>query len=66
MNNTEFKQIRHGLKLSAQGMADALGIKSGRAIRLYEKGDRNISGPIARLMLIYEEYPLLIEDMNDE
>jgi len=65
MKPTEFRTIRTRLGLSAQGMAGALGIKSGRAIRYYEKGDRPISGPIGKLMVIYNEYPLLIEDMKD-
>ena len=66
MNSTEFKAIRKDLGLSAQRTADALGIQSGRAIRYYESGQRPISGPVERLMLIYNEYPLLIEDLKDE
>ena len=50
MAPAEFKAARHALGLSAQGMADALGIADGRTIRHWESGAREVTAPVALLM----------------
>jgi DNA-binding transcriptional regulator YiaG len=50
MTPAEFKQARKALSLSQSEMAIALGLKTARAIRHYESGDRVISGPIEKLV----------------
>lgn len=55
MTPTQFKDARKALGLSQQGMAEALGLSSSRAIRQYEAGDRSVSGPIAKLVGILLE-----------
>ena len=49
MTPAELKAIRKTLKLTQQGMADALGLSLG-AIRKYEQGDRPIPGPVILLL----------------
>jgi len=49
-----FRAARNALGLSAEGMAKTLQVSSGRTIRRWEKGDRDIPGPAAvavRMML---------------
>lgn len=50
MTPAQFKQARKSLSLSQSEMAIALGLKTARAIRHYESGDRVISGPIEKLV----------------
>lgn len=50
MTPAEFKSIRLSLGLSQQRLAGALRLNSGRAIRAYESGEREISGPVSLLM----------------
>jgi DNA-binding transcriptional regulator YiaG len=50
MTPKEFKSARHALGLSAQGLANALGVKSGRTIRRWEAGQNDI--PIMAIQLI--------------
>ncbi len=45
MTPQEFKDARHALGLSAEGMAQALMVSSGRTIRRWESGQRDIPGP---------------------
>ncbi|MEM7652404.1 MAG: helix-turn-helix domain-containing protein [Pseudomonadota bacterium] len=45
MSPKEFKEARHALGLSAKGMARALKVESGRTIRRWESGERDIPGP---------------------
>lgn len=47
-----FKAARHALGLSAEGMAKALQVSSGRTVRRWEAGDRDIPGP-AKVALRY-------------
>lgn len=49
MTPVQFKDARKALGLSQNGMADALGLKTSRAIRQFESGEREVSGPIAKL-----------------
>jgi len=46
MTPAEFKAARHALGLSAEGMAKALQVASGRTVRRWEAGDRDIPGPV--------------------
>ncbi len=50
MTPQEFKSARRALGLSAQGMANALGIGSGRTIRRWEAGQNNISAMAEKLI----------------
>jgi DNA-binding transcriptional regulator YiaG len=49
---TEFRHIRHALGLSAEGLARLLQVSSGRTVRRWEAGNRNIPGPVRALMLL--------------
>jgi DNA-binding transcriptional regulator YiaG len=50
MSPVEFKDARIALGLSPDAMASALGLKTSRAIRQFESGDRGVSGPVAKLV----------------
>lgn len=50
MTPVQFKDARKALGLSQNAMADALGLKTSRAIRQFESGDREVSGPVAKLV----------------
>ena len=50
MTPTQFKDARIALGLSQNAMAQALGLKTSRAIRQFESGERAVSGPVAKLM----------------
>ena len=50
MTHTQFKDARKALGLSQNAMAQALGLKTSRAIRQFESGERAVSGPVAKLM----------------
>ena len=57
MTPTRFKDARRALGLSQNAMAEALGLKTSRAIRQFESGEREVSGPVAKLtaMLLAQE-----------
>ena len=57
MTPQEFKEIRLELGLTQSQMADKLRLNSSRAVRAYELGEREISGPISLLMDIYLTSP---------
>lgn len=50
MTKDEFHDIRAALRLSAEGMARLLDVESGRTIRRWEAGDRDIPGPAIVLL----------------
>jgi len=50
MTPMQFKDARIALGLSQNAMAEALGLKTSRAIRQFESGERAVSGPVAKLM----------------
>ena len=52
MTPTQFKDARKALGLSQNAMAEALGLKTSRAIRQFESGEREVSGPVAKLMAL--------------
>ncbi len=58
MTPVQFKDARIALGLSQNKMAEALGLKTSRAIRQFESGDREVSGPVAKLVT------LLLEQKN--
>lgn len=55
MTGAQFKDARKALGYTQSEMAEALGLKSSRAIRQYEAGEREVSGPIQKLLAIFLE-----------
>src|SRR5262245_15711225 len=49
MTPTELKSARHALGLSAEGFARLMQVGSGRTVRRWEAGDRDIPGPVVVL-----------------
>ena len=58
----QFKDTRKALGLTQSQMAVYLRLNSGRAVRAYELGEREISGPISKLMEIYKAFPVMMQD----
>lgn len=52
MTPAELKHSRKALGLSAEGFARAVGVESGRTVRRWESGDRDIPGPVKMLVLL--------------
>ena len=50
MTPTEFKEARHTLGLSTAKLAELFQVSSGRTVRRWEAGDRDIPGPAKVLM----------------
>lgn len=50
MSPTELKSARHALGLSAEGFARLVRVESGRTVRRWESGERDIPGPVAVLV----------------
>ena len=50
MTPEELKLARHALGLSAEGFASWVNVQSGRTVRKWEAGDRDIPGPVAVLV----------------
>lgn len=46
MTPRELKSARHSLGLSAEGFAKLVRVESGRTVRRWESGDRDIPGPV--------------------
>ena len=46
MTPAELKTARHALGLSAEGFARLVQVESGRTVRRWEAGDRDIPGPV--------------------
>jgi DNA-binding transcriptional regulator YiaG len=46
MTPAELKTARHALGLSAEGFAKLVRVESGRTVRRWEAGDRDIPGPV--------------------
>jgi transcriptional regulator with XRE-family HTH domain len=55
MTPVQFKDARKALGLSQNAMAKSLGLKTSRAIRQYEAGERQVSGPVAVLVAMLLE-----------
>lgn len=66
MTPVQFKDARIALGLSQNAMADALGLKTSRAIRQFESGERAVSGPVAKLMgILLEQRALAAMETNN-
>lgn len=50
MTPAELKLARHALGLSAEGFARLVQVQSGRTVRKWESGERDIPGPIKVLV----------------
>lgn len=53
MTAVELKAARRTLGLSAEGFARAVGVESGRTVRRWEAGERDIPGPVVALLRIW-------------
>lgn len=62
MTPAQFKQHRESLSLTQSQMAISLRLNSSRAVRAYELGEREISGPISKLMEIFVKFPAMMQD----
>ena len=51
----ELKSARHALGLSAEGLARVVGVESGRTVRRWEAGERDIPGPVIVVMRLLEQ-----------
>ena len=52
MTPRELKAARHTLGLSAEGFARLVGAATGRTVRKWESGDRDIPGPVVKLLYL--------------
>ena len=50
MTPDDLKSARHALGLSAEGFAKWVNVASGRTVRKWEAGDRDIPGPVIILV----------------
>ena len=55
MTPVQFKDARKALGLTQKECAKALGLKTSRAIRQYQTGERQVSGPVAVLVAMLLE-----------
>lgn len=55
MTPYDLRQARHALGLSAEGFARAVGVRSGRTVRKWEAGDRDIPGPVIKLVALWTD-----------
>ena len=55
MTPATFKAIRQRAGLTQSGLAAVLRISDGRAIRRWETGEREISGPVTLLMELIDQ-----------
>lgn len=46
MTPADLKSARHALGLSAEGFARLVQVESGRTVRRWESGERDIPGPV--------------------
>lgn len=53
MTPNELKSARHTLGLSAESFARAVHVESGRTVRRWEAGERDIPGPVIVLLRIW-------------
>ncbi|HRJ61568.1 MAG TPA: hypothetical protein PKZ99_10370 [Azospirillaceae bacterium] len=49
----DFKTARRKLGLTLNRMAEAVGVADGRTVRRWEAGDRDIPGPVEKLLQIW-------------
>ena len=55
MTPGELKAERKALRLSAEGFARLVGVQSGRTVRRWERGDRDVPGTVERLLAALAE-----------
>ena len=55
MTPTELRTIRATLGLSAEAMASLLQVQSGRTVRRWEAGEREVPGPVAVILTALRE-----------
>jgi transcriptional regulator with XRE-family HTH domain len=55
MTPVQFKDARKAFGLTQKECAKTLGLKTSRAIRQYEAGERQVSGPVAVLVAMLLE-----------
>lgn len=53
----DLKAARHALGLSAEGMARLVRVQSGRTVRRWEAGERDIPGPVQVLIEVLLSLP---------
>jgi DNA-binding transcriptional regulator YiaG len=53
----DLKAARHTLGLSAEGFARVVQVESGRTVRRWEAGDRDIPGPVKVLTKLLLDSP---------
>jgi DNA-binding transcriptional regulator YiaG len=54
---TDLKHARRQLGLSLNEFARAVGVATGRTVRKWEDGDRDIPGPVITILELAEEFP---------
>jgi DNA-binding transcriptional regulator YiaG len=59
MTPADLKEARKALGLSAEGFARLVGVQSGRTVRRWERGDRDIPGTVERLLEALAEMGLI-------
>lgn len=57
MTPAELKSKRHALGLSAERFAHLVRVQSGRTVRKWEAGDRDIPGPVIVILETIEAVP---------
>ena len=55
MTPATLKAARHALGLSAEGFARLVRVESGRTVRRWESGERDIPGPVIVLVTALQE-----------
>lgn len=55
MTPADLRDARRSLGLSAEGFARAVGAQSGRTVRRWESGDRDIPGSVEVLVRIWTD-----------
>ncbi len=63
-NPAEFRTIRRSLGYSTQGLARVLGVRAGRTIRKWERGDRDIPELTQAVMTCFERGLLQTKDLD--
>ncbi len=65
MTPAEFRAIRQAFGYSAEGLARALCVQSGRTVRKWEAGDRDIPGPAQVVMRLLERGVVTPDDLAE-
>ena len=61
MTPDEFKAARKALGLSTEGFARLVQVQSGRTVRRWELGERDVPGPVVVLTIALLESPAVRE-----